>query len=361
MIAFLMGIVVGMVLGAYGWPRLWPKVKAWGHRNLPSIFGTAALLLMATSLHGQATRDSVVCSKCIDSLVVPHTDSAIVRVDTIYRIFSWADTLRRDSLIQVPIPPDTTHPPLAGHPNEPKGYGFSRSLSGTAIPKGQPAPYQPGYTGNCYGMPSGNLSVQGGAIQTRFPAGMVAGVGPANYGCYDFQNRELSAVYFSAWVQIVGPDYENQRSGTKLGFFASGRAMAGENENFPFLVNSAATQGLQSAFPMEIRQQGIPQANGSVNRNLTQNVDKRMLMTAGSWHHWEIVLTLNAMGQANGTARFWIDGIKVLDYSNVIWRTATAPKGFSLWKWNPTWGGSGGTRTRADFIQLRDIYLSGLP
>lgn len=258
-----------------------------------------------------------------------------------------------------------TGPALVGqslaHPHEPAGYRVSRSLTGASVPRGMPAPASQDYTGACYGSAVGNVSVVGGALQTRFPSGLTGGFGPANFGCYDVQHRELTGLYFSGWVQIVGSSYENQASGTKLGFFANGRNMQGENETFFFLVNPAARQGVQSAWAMEIRQQGIPQVNGSVTRNLTQNVDRRALMTAGSWHHWEAALSLNTIGQANGTARFWIDGTLVLSYSNVVFRTAAYPKGFTLWKWNPTWGGSGGTRTRADYVQLRDIYLSGVP
>jgi hypothetical protein len=57
----------------------------------------------------------------------------------------------------------------------------------------------------------------------------------------------------------------------------------------------------------------------------------------------------------------WIDGTMVMDYSDVTYITRTTPRGFTMFKWNPTWGGSGGTRTRDDYILIDHLYLSGLP
>lgn len=250
----------------------------------------------------------------------------------------------------------------AAHPNEPAGYRPSRFLDGTRIPTGTAT--AAGYPlGQWYGAAIGSVSLVGGAYQTRFPAGLAAGVAPANFGGYDAQRRELSGIYLSEWIQIVGPTFENHPAGTKVGFLAVGRPVSGgENETFLFLTNPAGVQTFQSAFPMEIRQQGIPQPNGSVTRNLGQNVDRRALMTAGGWHHWEVALTLNTLGQADGTARMWIDGVLVLSYSNVVFRTAAYPRGFTLYKWNPTWGGKAGfTKRRTNYIQVRDLYLSGTP
>ncbi len=85
-------------------------------------------------------------------------------------------------------------------------------------------------------------------------------------------------------------------------------------------------------------------------------------MTTGSWHHWEAVLELNDISRANGVFRMWVDGNRVIDYSDVTYVTTETPYGFNLWKWNPTWGGGNNVRrTRQDFVQIDDVYLSGIP
>lgn len=361
MIGILLGLVVLAAAACVGVKYHAQIVAALGKSVLTRWLVGLLSMLVATSLHGQATRDSVVCHQCVDSLYIPRADSVPFDTTiTIWHHVTVTDTVRRDSIQKVPIvvPPDTTKPPVSssGHPNEPKGYGFSRAIPGTAIPNSA------GANGRCYASSVGAVSVQGNALQTRFRAGLASGGAPANYGCYDYAGRSLSALYFSAWVLIVGPNYENQATGTKMGFLAAGRQNGGENEVWFMLVNPAGKQAIQSAWPMQVRQQGVPQANGTVNRNLTQNVDGRQLMTAGTWHHWELAATINTMGQADGTLRLWIDGVLVSNYRDVIYRAPGYPNLFGLYKWNPTWGGSTGyTKTRDDFMQIRDVYVSGLP
>jgi hypothetical protein len=186
-----------------------------------------------------------------------------------------------------------------------------------------------------------------------------------NWGGWDerWQDRsgQKRAIYVSISIKVDGRDFENQKVGTKVGFIAFGRRNQGSNEGVFFLVNDAGRQEVESRFTLQFKQQGIRQVNGDIGRNLGQNVNRALLMTAGKWHQWEAVLQLNALGQANGILRMWIDGVRVMDYSNVVYVTPSAPLGFNLFKWNPTWGGSGGVRTRDDYIDIDDIYLSGVP
>jgi hypothetical protein len=97
------------------------------------------------------------------------------------------------------------------------------------------------------------------------------------------------------------------------------------------------------------------------NRNLSQNVDGRPLMTVGTWHHWEFVMQLNTLGQNNGIYKMWIDGIKVMDYQDVTYIWSGATHEYWQYKWNPTWGGTAGVRTRDDFMYLDHLYISGVP
>jgi hypothetical protein len=71
-------------------------------------------------------------------------------------------------------------------------------------------------------------------------------------------------------------------------------------------------------------------------------------------------MELNTLGQRNGILRWWIDGNLAMDYRDMTYIFGNHTSGFNGWKWNPTWGGMGGIRTRPDVIQIDHIYLSGV-
>ena len=71
------------------------------------------------------------------------------------------------------------------------------------------------------------------------------------------------------------------------------------------------------------------------------------------------VLEANTIGISDGKIKMWIDGILVASYTDVFFRDAARPLGFYLWKWNPTWGGTGGVKTQDDYIYLDHVYFSG--
>jgi hypothetical protein len=112
---------------------------------------------------------------------------------------------------------------------------------------------------------------------------------------------------------------------------------------------------------VEARQETGPKPQGGFNRNLKQNVDQAALMTCGEWHQWEIVLELNTLGSANGVFKWWIDGRQVMDHRNVTYVFGKNTNGFWNWKWNPTWGGTKGERTRDDYMFIDHVYMSGVP
>ncbi len=202
----------------------------------------------------------------------------------------------------------------------------------------------------------------GSVIRSRFPTGMNGGVAPVNMGGWvGPATMNYRKIYFSMWIKVEGTNFENQQVGTKAGFIGVGDPKSALNELTFFLDNGLATQRLQSDFQVLFKEQNILQTNGTTSRNLTQNVTKTHLMSVGTWHHWEATMSVNTMGSANGTFQMWIDGVQTHNYSNVIYITPSAPSGFNSWKWNPTWGGQGGTRTRADYIDIDQVFISGSP
>ena len=98
----------------------------------------------------------------------------------------------------------------------------------------------------------------------------------------------------------------------------------------------------------------------TVVQDVNLNRDRRFLKTDRSWYHWEAIFELNYDYHWNGTMRMWIDGQMVMDYRDVKYVTPEHRVGFNLWKWNPTWGGMGGVRTRVDIMSIDDVRLSGI-
>lgn len=194
-------------------------------------------------------------------------------------------------------------------------------------------------------------------LETTYRAGLPGGTEPAFVGGWDLGEvgRQYSAVYFSMWIRIVGDSYENQAVGTKLGFFGYASApTAAQNDGFLFLPGTGVAQ-VQGSFRLEFRQQN------HTARNLEPNVDRSLLITAGRWHHVELLMELNQAGAANGTLRLWVDGKLVLSYGDVVYLVPGATRGFQAFKWAPTWGGAGGVRSRNDAIQIDHVYISGRP
>lgn len=276
-----------------------------------------------------------------------------------------------------PPKPQTVTPHAYGgpdHPHEPAGFVAFAEFPCDRLPSGPRS--QAGKLGTWYAFPPGNrnLSLESdnsapasppGVCQTRYPASFQGGKGPVNWGGWDaagFADAQKSKIYFSLWIRIVGENFENHPAGSKVGFFGYGAKFpSSQNQGFFFLAGSGR-QEAASRFKIEFRQQGIRQPNGWVVRNLVQNRSSGAAIIAGRWQHWEAVLELNELSRANGVFRMWVDGNLVLDYSDVTYVTPDAPLGFNLWKWNPTWGGHNrANRTREDFIQIDDVYLSGVP
>jgi hypothetical protein len=214
------------------------------------------------------------------------------------------------------------------------------------------------------GDPDTTLRTDGGAPggpyvnRTRYREGLEPGRAPVNWGAWEpgstQSGDEYRTIYFSQTIRLVDTgtgDWESQGVGTKLGFFGVGRC-SGSNAELYLLMQG----GTRSDFTIRMMQQG------PVSRGMRQNVHESPVFAVGQWHHMEIEMVLNDIGRSNGVIRWWVDGRLVMEYRDVVYRTSDDPCGFLAWKWNPTWGGTGGSaRSRDDFIDISDVRISGRP
>jgi hypothetical protein len=199
-----------------------------------------------------------------------------------------------------------------------------------------------------------------GTLQFKWPKGLTPGTSPGMVTAWtSTSGTEYSKVYESGWVKIPSSSFEQHGPsyGLKMfGFWASGRKNYSNSQNFGW-TRGPRTNPV-SAFQFILMQQQI------VNRAMTPNVAHNLgtyYFTAGKWHRYEILMEINTIGQANGKFKMWWNGVKTHDYSNVVWRTSTYPAKFFARKWDPVWGGSGGSsKTRDDRLLVDHLYISGV-
>jgi hypothetical protein len=275
---------------------------------------------------------------------------------------------------------DAQLPPSGGnqHPHEPAGYVAFAEHNMSSLPS-YPRTLG-GLLGSWYGYPQNDpdlVVVQPdtsapesppNTIRTRFPRGLQAGSGPVNFGGWDAAGRtngQKSKLYISLWLKLDGPNYENQATGTKMGFIGGATPTSSSAHNSWFFLKGNGSQAILPTFKVELHQSfDATQNPPSVAINLPQNVDTRSLMTAGVWHHWEAVFEMNTPGvefPGDGIFKWWIDGILVMDFNNMTYRYGTHQNRFWDFVWNPTWGGTAGVKTRDDFILMDHLYMSGVP
>jgi subtilase family serine protease len=72
-----------------------------------------------------------------------------------------------------------------------------------------------------------------------------------------------------------------------------------------------------------------------------------------------MVFKANSAGTADGTVDWWLDGVHVGSYTGIQFASGAAT--WSAMKWNPTWGGLGGTVPADMYESMDHIYVSGKP
>lgn len=94
-------------------------------------------------------------------------------------------------------------------------------------------------------------------------------------------------------------------------------------------------------------------------RNLGPNVNDVELVR-GAWHRWEVVLVNNTGDSADGEVHWWIDGVKVGQYSDVAFTGSTEGKTWEGVSWRPEWGGSDDVvATPEMYMRMDHWYTSG--
>jgi len=179
-----------------------------------------------------------------------------------------------------------------------------------------------------------------GVGQQRFAAGMSGGGSPA---VAEKGIGSKNTIYVSYWVKISS-NWVGHSSGVNKQIFVW-------SDGQPTVYTSAQGTGSGNLSP-EVRLQG---SGGTIN--LTPNVVSNATFTRGVWHHWELVLVGNTSGSSNGSATWWIDGVKVGAYTNV--RFTSGSGAWQIFQWSPIWGGTGDQIPADQFMWMDHLYISG--
>jgi hypothetical protein len=266
---------------------------------------------------------------------------------------------------------DAQLPPSGGaaHPNEPAGFVRFAEHNMSSLPS-YPKTLG-GLAGSWFGFPQNdpdlvivNPDTSAPAsppltIRTRFPAGLPGGNAPVDMGGWDAAGSgatgQKSKVYTSMWIKLLGNDYENHPVITKMGFIAYALSPSAAQNQGVWQLKGTGQQTIGRAFAVQFGQQG------PLTRVISQNASGGNVMTVGVWHHWETLMELNTLGEADGVLKWWVDGVLVMDYSDIEYIVPGSTNHFHGWKWNPTWGGTCCVRTRDDYFAIDHVYISGVP
>lgn len=196
-------------------------------------------------------------------------------------------------------------------------------------------------------------------LELTFPKGLEPGWGDDQFGGWTATPTQYREVTESAWFKIPSPDFETQLVGVKLwGYWGVGGVTPSDNPTqlYMILSGNGVSTSVMSSWNIWFGQQG------SIHRRLDQNLTSAKLVKANTWHHYTLYMKVNDLGAINGILKVSIDGVPVMAYSDVEYRTAANPVGFFGRKWHPIWGGSGGTaKTRTDHLWVNSISISGVP
>jgi hypothetical protein len=185
-------------------------------------------------------------------------------------------------------------------------------------------------------------------IRATFPPNFPAGNAPGHAGTahapYRYVYIRFAAKFSSNWV--------GNGSGTNKMMF---EWVTSPNKNNFFFSAEGGGTGILRPFA---RLQGIaifPPVGGNLDPNLVPGAQ----IIRGQWQVYEILLTGNSAGAADGSVDWWLDGVHVGSMGGIGWTTAAAT--FNMFEFYPIWGGSNTVPaiTQTQTMDWDHVYLSG--
>lgn len=210
---------------------------------------------------------------------------------------------------------------------------------------------------------AGNFSIAQDASAPKSPSGVGRVTYPAGFAGGDspgLAERDLGStattLYTSLWVKMSSNWVGHPTGTNKIMHFW----INGINRVFAYADGAGSDHlrpyiGLQQiAAPFY---DGVSQTATGVN--LQPNLVPTAELVRGQWYHWEIVMTSNTNGAANGTLDWYLNGQHVGSYTGITYVGAGASRTWDVTKIDPTWGGLGGTIPATQTMDFDHVYISG--
>jgi hypothetical protein len=282
-------------------------------------------------------------------------------------------------------PPDVvSSSPSPGHPNEPAGFAqLSPTLTGDVVPPTQDQ-FVARSSNEIGWINGGGITrvTDGGAnaLQIDFPAGMMGGGAPGKTWTYSSTNpqnwpQHPKAIYQSFWYKL-SPNfpvnltankilYSNIGGGNKIALELNGSADYTLVGGIPVFDQNHGTPYTTPIWPM-LGLQGIVRVDATfsnANLNPTEFGSDPVnwpQIVRDQWHHIEVLYVANTANAMDGTAKLWLDGRLVIDFTNRVQWSTTGD--YWMWtSWWPVYGGGGQVPADAvnPYHRLKDFYVSG--
>jgi hypothetical protein len=258
------------------------------------------------------------------------------------QITATSESQMGSSTLTVTSPPP---PPPSGTYNEPSGMTFIKQRPFSAL---QEDPSWDTDTTlsivNDNAAPISPSAVIRATFRPNFPTGNSPGHAGTSHVPYRSVYIRFAAKLSSNWVgNGTGTNkmmYEWVTSPNAPDFFLSA-----EGVNTGILQPYARLQGIVT----------FPGGNGDLSPNLVPSAQ----VIRGQWQVYEILLTGNSAGTADGMIDWWLDGVHVGHVTGIQWTTAATA--FNIFEFNPIWGGLSTVPaiTQTQTMDWDHVYLSG--
>ena len=236
----------------------------------------------------------------------------------------------------------TVSSPPGSHPNEPAGYSLVSDRAFNAVS-------EDGW-GNSGG---GNIGIVGDGtapmspsniMRVTYPAGYAAGDAPW-HGAKTISGSRTELYYH--WTIRHSANFQGNGSGTnKIGY-----VWIHGNPAVFFSAEGSGSGPLKAQF----RLQNTSDGRGQFPPN--QGVSGEIVR--GVWNEIEVQIVANTPGVRNGVARWWLNGVKVGEYTDILFAAAGQSNSWQEISIYPIWGGVTGTVSSTMTLDFDNIYVSG--
>ena len=197
--------------------------------------------------------------------------------------------------------------------------------------------------------------------QVLFPTGYAAGVSGTNEAFWQaFPSGGLSTVYFCIHFKISSNWYGHPTSGVnKICYLGIDTTSAPGTNGRQFYLSA---QGIGAgALEFQPRLQGIAIPHGgSLSPVLYANQGNPATCVRNGWHKVQGILVRNTPGVADGQVHFWVDSLKTHAYTDIGWGATGSVCKWKDGRYQPIWGGTGGTVPADQWQWVDNLYVSGI-